>query len=97
MIYLMTILAAWPIPSMALLITCRAVLLIQLARYGVDIKYALAGIPGYLERRYRAAPETIQLRLANLFRWNRILLVNLLISSVLGFGVAVLFLLGRRG
>ena len=96
MIAVMTALVVWPIASLALLLGCRAILILRLAHSGVHVRFVWTGVPGYLERTYLEAPENVRLRLAKLQRWNRLFLVNLVVSLILCFFVAVPVLLSHR-
>jgi hypothetical protein len=96
MIGLMAVVAAWPIPSMVLLLACREILIVRLARAGIPISFMLASLPGYPERRYSEAPAAVQAELAGVMKWYRIFLVNLLISIALSIFVAIPTLLAMR-
>ena len=65
----------------------------MLNRAGVEIRFVLMGVPGYLDGRLRDAPEGTRMRLSKIVLWNRRLLWLLVASLVGAFFVAVPFFL----
>lgn len=80
---------------MALWLLCRARIAVELIRASVEIRFVWSGIPGYIMRQYDSAPVEVRLRLATAVKWQRILLVNLVLSIPLSLLVAGPALRGR--
>lgn len=79
-----TLAAAWLFLTALAFFVARFVLFVRLASARAGVRMVWSGIPGYLERKYRAAPAEVRVRLASSFRVHEVLKVVLLLSLALG-------------
>lgn len=72
--------AVWLILSVFAFFVVRFVLFVTLVCARTGVRIAWSGMPGYLERKYRDAPEAVKLRVRGVFRVHEGLKRNLIFS-----------------